>query len=68
MTNKEALELIPYVRQVYGSRNFTRDSYTASEWFKLVEKALKREASWEEDNAYREKLFGQLLDYKESEQ
>ena len=40
MTIREALDLIPHVRRTYGTENFTRDSYTASLWFEIGEKAL----------------------------
>ena len=46
MTDAEALELIPFVRHSYNTKNFTKDSYTAERWFATVEDALKRKAEW----------------------
>lgn len=40
MTNKEAIELIPFVRASYNTKRFTKDSYTADKWFSAVEEAL----------------------------
>lgn len=51
MTNIEALELIPFVRYSYNTKNFTKDSYTAQQWFGTVENVLKQKAdrrgNWE---------------------
>lgn len=44
MTNEEALKLIPFVRHSYNTKNFTKDSYTAGQWFGIVENALKQKA------------------------
>ena len=44
MTDAEALDLIPFVRQSYNTKNFTKDSYTAQRWFSTVEDSLKRKA------------------------
>lgn len=43
MNKEEATRLLPRVKLAYGTANFTRDSYTAHEWFETVEKALKQE-------------------------
>ena len=43
MTREEAIKLIPHVRATYGTKDFRRASYTASEWFKVVKKALQAE-------------------------
>lgn len=43
MTYKEALRTIPFIRHSYGSNNLTRGSYTASEWFSTVKKALEKQ-------------------------
>lgn len=42
MTDAEALDLIPFVRLSYNTKNFTKDSYTAMRWFDTVEDSLKR--------------------------
>ena len=44
MTDAEALKLIPFVRHSYNTKNFTKDSYTAGQWFDTVENALKQKA------------------------
>ena len=44
MTDVEALKLIPFVRHSYNTKNFTKDSYTAEQWFGTVENALKQKA------------------------
>lgn len=46
MTDAEALDLIPFVRQSYNTKNFTKDSYTAWQWFSTVEDSLKRKGEW----------------------
>ena len=48
MTDAEALDLIPFVRHSYNTKNFTKDSHTAQRWFATVEDSLKRklEGKW----------------------
>lgn len=59
MTKEEATRLLPRVKLAYGTANFTRDSYTACEWFETVEKALEQEPKtghwvcWYETNEYK---------------
>ena len=42
MTIERALQYIDKVRSCYGTKNFTRDSYAASQWFNVVRKALEQ--------------------------
>ena len=41
MNAKEALSLISYVKNSYNTENFVKGSYTAQQWFSVVEEALR---------------------------
>lgn len=43
MTCKEAAKMIPHVRATFGTANFTRESYTAQEWFDCIGEALEKQ-------------------------
>ncbi len=43
MTDKEALKMIPRIKRIYGTPDFTRGIYSANEWFSNVEDAIKKQ-------------------------
>ena len=51
MTREEAIKLIPHVVYAYNTKDFTRGSFTATEWFKTVRKALEQESVIEDIKA-----------------
>ena len=65
MTNKEAIQVLTTIALTLPHTGDIELDYKVNQAFDLAIKALKREVSWEEDNAHRERLFGQLSDYKE---
>lgn len=52
MTNEEAIKYIPRIKKYYGTIDFTRDSYTASQWFECVTEALEKQIPKKPDESY----------------